>query len=154
MENSSSGSFRLFRVAGIDVFMHWTWLLMGFYEVQIRVNQYQSRAWMIAEYLTLFGIVLLHEFGHALACRSVGGIAEQIILWPLGGVAFVNPPPRPGATLWSIAAGPLVNVFLLPVTWGLYLFANAQNWATTIRLNNPTHRKKTIPMEYCILPRT
>src|SRR2546429_3733628 len=41
------------------------------------------------------------------ACRQVGGQANQIILWPLGGVAYVSPPPRPGATLWSIAAGPL-----------------------------------------------
>ena len=62
-----------------------------------------------------FLIVLLHEFGHALACRSVGGTAERIILWPLGGVAYVNPPPRPGPMLWSIAAGPLVNVALVPV---------------------------------------
>ena len=61
-----------------------------------------------------FLIVLLHEFGHALACRQVGGTANQIVLWPLGGVAYVNPPQRPGATLWSIAAGPLVNVALLP----------------------------------------
>src|SRR6185437_6042493 len=37
------------------------------------------------------------------------------VLWPLGGVAFVNPPRRPGAYLWSIAAGPLVNVALIPV---------------------------------------
>jgi hypothetical protein len=39
------------------------------------------------------------------------------MLWPLGGVAFVSPPQRPGAVLWSIAAGPLVNVFLVPVTF-------------------------------------
>ena len=31
------------------------------------------------------------------------------MLWPLGGVAFVQPPQRPGAVLWSIAAGPLVR---------------------------------------------
>ena len=37
------------------------------------------------------------------------------MLWPLGGVAYVNPPQRPGATLWSIAAGPLVNVALIPI---------------------------------------
>ena len=61
--------------------------------------------------------MLTHEFGHALACRSVGGTADNIMLWPLGGVAYVNPPQRPGATLWSIAAGPLVNVALaLPLT--------------------------------------
>src|ERR1700740_1386716 len=69
------------------------------------------------EYLALFLIVMLHEFGHALACRQVGGIANQIVLWPLGGVAYVNPPPRVGATLWSIAAGPLVNVVLVPMLW-------------------------------------
>ena len=63
----------------------------------------------------MFLIVTIHEFGHALACRQVGGRADRIVLWPLGGVAYVDPPPRPGATLWSIAAGPLVNVVLLPV---------------------------------------
>jgi Zn-dependent protease len=58
--------------------------------------------------------------GHALACRQVGGEANLIVLWPLGGVAYVSPPPRPGATLWSIAAGPLVNVALLPVLYFLW----------------------------------
>jgi Zn-dependent protease len=57
----------------------------------------------------------MHEFGHALACRQVGGVADRIVLWPLGGIAFVNPPSRPGAYLWSIAAGPLVNVALIPI---------------------------------------
>ena len=75
-----------------------------------------KQIWLLAEILALFVIVLLHEFGHALACRSVGGRADHIVLWPLGGVAFVRPPMRPGAWLWSIAAGPLVNVVLLPIT--------------------------------------
>ena len=63
----------------------------------------------------MFGIVLLHEFGHVLACRSVGGQANEIMLWPFGGVAFVKPPPRPAATLWNVVAGPAVNVLLVPV---------------------------------------
>ena len=67
--------------------------------------------------IALFVIVLLHEFGHALACRQTGGVADRIVLWPLGGIAFVNPPRRPGAMLWSIAAVPLVNVILVPVLW-------------------------------------
>jgi Zn-dependent protease len=71
-------------------------------------------------YVALFAIVTMHEFGHALACRSVGGQAKHIVLWPLGGVAFVSPPQRPGAVLWSIVAGPLVNVMLVPVTVLLY----------------------------------
>ncbi len=88
-------------------------------------------AWNAAEYLALFGIVTLHEFGHSLACRQVGGTADRVILWPLGGVAYVNPPQRPGATLWSIAAGPLVNVVLVPVFIGLMLIGRSVGLAET-----------------------
>jgi Zn-dependent protease len=126
----AQGCLRLFQIAGITVFLHWSWFLVAVLELQLRRDKYDSLAWNAAEYLTLFGIVLLHEFGHSLACRSVGGKAERIVLWPLGGVAFVNPPPRPGALLWSIAAGPLVNVVLLPLTIGLCVFLRAAFPAT------------------------
>jgi Zn-dependent protease len=122
------GSFRLVRLAGIDVFIHWTWFAVAVFQIQSRPDFYSSPLWKVAEYLALFGIVLMHEFGHALACRQVGGEARQIILWPLGGIAFVNPPPRPGAVLWSIAAGPLVNVLLLPVTIGLVALSASMQW--------------------------
>src|SRR5262249_1007749 len=104
------GSIRLFEFRGVTVFLHWTWFLVAVFEISESAGRYSSPAWNVVEYLALFAIVLTHEFGHSLACRSVGGRAERIILWPLGGVAFVDPPQRPGATLWSIAAGPLVNV--------------------------------------------
>jgi len=116
------GTLRIFRARGIDVYIHWSWALVAVIELQTRAKTYESPIWNVAEYLTLFAIVLLHEFGHALACRSVGGQADTIMLWPLGGIAFVNPPHRPGAWLWSIVAGPLVNVALLPVTIGLYWY--------------------------------
>ncbi len=114
-----NGSLRLFHLFGIDVFLHWSWLIIAYFRIKNPIVQYELRAWAVAEYLSLFGIVLLHEFGHALACRSVGGTAQRIVLWPLGGIAYVTPPPRPGAVLWSLAAGPLVNVVLLPVTIGI-----------------------------------
>src|SRR4051794_31558567 len=116
MNNPNAGSWPLFRIAGIQVFVHWSWLVVAYFEIVGRENEYQSMAWNVIEYLALFGIVLLHEFGHALACRQVGGQANRILLWPLGGVAFIQPPPRPGALLWSIVAGPLVNVMLIPVS--------------------------------------
>ncbi len=114
MTSIRQGAFRIFRFAGIDVFLHWSWFLLAAYEINARTRAYSSLTWNVLEYLSLFFIVMLHEFGHALACRQVGGTANQIVLWPLGGVAYVDPPPRPGATLWSIAAGPLVNVVLVP----------------------------------------
>jgi len=118
MVSSLQGAFRLFRFKGIDVHVHWSWFVVAIYSVSQRVPNYVSPVWALLEYLMLFVVVTLHEFGHALACRQVGGRADQIVLWPLGGVAFVAPPQRPGATLWSIAAGPLVNVVLLPVLIG------------------------------------
>jgi Zn-dependent protease len=110
-------AIRIFRFNGIDLFLHWSWFLVAAYEISDRQRAYSSITWNILEYLALFVIVMLHEFGHALACRQVGGIANQIVLWPLGGVAYVNPPQRPGATLWSIAAGPLVNVAWFRFCW-------------------------------------
>jgi Zn-dependent protease len=122
---------RLFRYAGITVFLHWSWFLVAVYEINGRGGGYSSVGWNVAEYLALFLIVMLHEFGHALACRQVGGTANQIVLWPLGGVAYVNPPPRPGATLWSIAAGPLVNVALMPVILAIGKLGDSAGWAQT-----------------------
>jgi len=105
-------NLQLFRIFGITVYLHWSWFLIAAYQIQYRATDYPNLFWPLAEYVALFGIVLLHEFGHSLACRQTGGQTGNIVLWPLGGVAYVNPPPRPGAQLWSIAAGPLVNVAL------------------------------------------
>lgn len=121
-------SLRLCTVAGIHVYIHWSWFVVAYFEIVHRINPYTSLAWNVAEYLTLFGIVLLHEFGHALACRQVGGTANRIVLWPLGGAAMVQPPPRPLATLWCIAAGPLVNLLLVPLTVVLLWSGHSAGW--------------------------
>jgi Zn-dependent protease len=126
---TNQGGIRLFRLAGIDVFLHWSWFVVAVYELQERTGQYRSPIWNGVEYLALFVIVTLHEFGHALACRQVGGTANQIVLWPLGGVAYVSPPQRPGATLWSLAAGPLVNAVLVPVLIALLVTSRSLGWA-------------------------
>ncbi len=121
--NLKNGSLLLFRLFGVDVYVHWSWAFVGAFQVwrnshpSLAASDHRhSMVFYAIEYLCLFLIVLIHEFGHALACKSVGGKAEQIVLWPLGGLAFVQPPQRAGALLWSIAAGPLVNVILLPIT--------------------------------------
>lgn len=122
------GSIHLFRFQQVDVFLHWSWFVVALFEINARAGSYSSPVWNVLEYLALFAIVLMHEYGHALACRSVGGTANRIVLWPLGGVAFVDPPPRAGANLWSIAAGPLVNVALVPVLMLADAGARALQW--------------------------
>ncbi|TAM81394.1 MAG: peptidase M50 [Acidobacteria bacterium] len=145
MAGTQDRSLHLFNFKGIDVFLHWSWFLVALFEIESRSGMYSSIIWNVLEYLALFLIVMLHEFGHALACRQVGGKANRILLWPLGGIAYVQPPQRPGATLWSIAAGPLVNVILAPILWALMMISlsgwprsasDAHTFLSTIALIN------------------
>ncbi|EEF58930.1 site-2 protease family protein [Pedosphaera parvula] len=125
---TKNGSIRLFKLAGITVFLHWSWFIAGIFLFKRSGTHYSSLFWNFLEYVSLFLIVLMHEFGHSLACRSVGGNSDQIVLWPLGGVAYVDPPQRPGAMLWSIAAGPMVNVMLVPILLGLSILSQSFGW--------------------------
>jgi len=99
----------------------------------------------------LFLIVLLHEFGHCFTARWVGGSAEDILMTPLGGLAFARPPRRPLPTFLTVAGGPAVNVLICLLT-GAYLLAlgywlpiNIFLWSTNvggghaiIKVNVPT----------------
>jgi Zn-dependent protease len=104
---------------GIRVLIHWTFLLF----VGSRLlNARDDLPYEVIYTVVLFGTVLAHEFGHALSCRAVGGEAHQIILWPLGGIAFVQPPPKPWAWLITTVCGPLVNAILWPTFWAVNHF--------------------------------
>ena len=71
--------------------------------------------------LMLFTIVLLHEFGHCFGARRTGGDAEEIIMHPLGGVAYTTPNRRPWPVFVTVACGPLVNVAIC-IVLGLVLW--------------------------------
>src|SRR3954451_14091267 len=86
-----SAGIRLFRFAGITVYLHFSWFLIAAYQVQARLHLYPSPVYAVFEYLGLFLIVLLHEFGHALDCRSPGGIANRLVLWRLRGRPVLLP---------------------------------------------------------------
>lgn len=150
------GTLRLFKFGGIQVYLHFSWFIIAIYQLTQRLDNYHSPIFAVSEYLALFGIVLLHEFGHALACRQTGGTADHIVLWPLGGIAFVNPPRRPGAVLWSIAAGPLVNVVLVPVLALLLVFAGqaglADSAPDTFRLIGMIHNINLVLLIFNMLP--
>jgi Zn-dependent protease len=60
----------------------------------------------------LFLTVLLHEFGHCFAARRVGGEANEVLLWPLGGLAACDVPHNPRAHFVNAAGGPAVNVLI------------------------------------------
>ncbi len=121
---SKNGSLLIATIAGIGVYVHWSWALVPvvLWTWGAPTGFDASPALLVAQIASVFGVVLLHEFGHALACRQVGGRADTILLTPIGGAAYVLPPARAGATLWSVSAGPLVNVVigvLVGIPWAL-----------------------------------
>src|SRR5947209_18825008 len=104
---------RLFRAGGVDVRFHWPWLWLPLVlPPAVRPGDYSSWPWYVAEAVVLAGLLLLHEAGHALACRLVGGRPARIALWGGGGLTEMELPLRPGAWLAVMLAGPAVNGLL------------------------------------------
>jgi Zn-dependent protease len=104
-------SWKLGRVAGIDVFVHPTFLLLF-----LLPEVWAGGALTLLVVLSVFGCVLLHEFGHALMARRFGIETEDITLYPIGGVARLQRLPRaPGAELLIALAGPAVNFAIVGV---------------------------------------
>ena len=60
---TTKGSFKIFRLFGINVYVHWMWVVFAVLTFQWRTHAYSSPIWNALEYLSLFAIVLIHEFG-------------------------------------------------------------------------------------------
>jgi stage IV sporulation protein FB len=89
-------------------------------------------AWSLA---CLFGIVLIHEYGHCLACRKHQGEADEILMWPLGGLAFCRPPQHWLAHLATAVGGPLVNVVICLLLGFFFALTTGELWG--VALPNP-----------------
>jgi Zn-dependent protease/CBS domain-containing protein len=109
-------SLSLGRVAGIQVFVHWTFLILIGYIVYSNLKQGMGTIdilWSILFILTLFACVTLHELGHALAARRYNIKTANITLLPIGGVAQLESmPEKPKEELVVALAGPMVNVII------------------------------------------
>ncbi|HVK58137.1 MAG TPA: site-2 protease family protein [Candidatus Kapabacteria bacterium] len=108
-------TFHIARIAGIDVKVHATFLLLlGFYGFAFYGQGGLSAAVQGVIFITLvFCCVLLHEFGHALAARRYGINTPDITLLPIGGLARLDRmPEKPMEELVVAVAGPLVNVVI------------------------------------------
>ena len=66
----------------------------------------------VAVTLALFVSVLLHEFGHVFGARLTGGDAHEVVITPIGGLAFSQPAQTFSSHFWTVAAGPIVNAVL------------------------------------------
>jgi len=118
-------SWKLGRVAGIDLFLHPTFLLLLLW------GALQGGLAGVVLYAAVFACVVLHELGHALTARLYGIPTRDITLYPIGGVARLERMPRaPGAELLIPLAGPLVNVAIAAVLYlALGVAGAGASWA-------------------------
>lgn len=109
-------SLKIGSVAGIGIFLHWTFLVLvaaifAFYYVQ---SESLGAALVgMALIMAVFACVVLHELGHALTARRFNVPTRSITLYPIGGLARLERiPAEPMREFWIAIAGPAVNLLI------------------------------------------
>ena len=105
-------SINLFRVFGIRLAVHFSFLLLLAYVAWAGWMEagWAGVAWSVAFIVMLFTCVVLHELGHSLTARHFGIGVSRILLLPIGGMAeFDSIPRQPRRELLITLAGPAVN---------------------------------------------
>jgi Zn-dependent protease/predicted transcriptional regulator len=113
-------SLKLMRVAGIDIGLHYSWILIAllltgsflgyFHETNPQWNGRVIWSVSIAIALLFFVSIVLHELAHALVAKAFGMPVRTITLFALGGVANIErEAATPTAEFWMGIAGPLAS---------------------------------------------
>lgn len=119
LDNPINWSFPVGTLFGIRIRLHLLFIMGAFVVLFHALRDgggWAGVGYGLGSIALLFLIVLIHEFGHCFGARSVGGTADEILMWPLGGLAYTNPPHTARAHLITVVAGPMVNVVFLIVT--------------------------------------
>ena len=114
MRDLFSWSFPIGRLFGISVRIHVLFPVVCLGLIVRTAKDFPAGTWIDMSMLLglLFFTVLLHEFGHCFAARRVGGEADEVLLWPLGGLATCEVPHNPRAHFVTAAGGPAVNLLI------------------------------------------
>lgn len=118
--------WKLGRFAGIDVYIHATFLLILAFVAWTHGSMGLPGVLEgLLFILAIFTCVVLHEYGHALTARAYGIATRDITLYPIGGVARLERmPDKPVQELWVALAGPAVNVAIVIVLFGWLVLSN------------------------------
>jgi len=130
------GSVVTFKVFGVPVRLHFTFILLLVFLLVIGVGQRQSGLMTALYILALFASVLLHELGHTLIARHYGIRTLEIVMFPIGGVSRPERAPKAREELWVALSGPLVNLLIAA---GLLIWVGVQQgFVSLAQLREPT----------------
>lgn len=111
-------SITLFRIAGTDIRIHFTFfLLLAWFAISgYQIAEWQGAIDSVLLILAIFACVVLHELGHVIAARRYGITTPDITLLPIGGLARLSRmPEKPSEEVVIAIAGPLVNVVIVGI---------------------------------------
>ena len=135
-EALTGGAVGIFRLFGVPIRLHFTFILLLVFLLFIGIGGQQSGASTALYILALFGSILLHELGHALVARRFGIQTVEIVMFPIGGVSRPDRPPKGTEELWIALAGPVVNLLIAAgIGWW---FWREQRMAPLAELLQPT----------------
>lgn len=115
-----SWSINLFRIRGIQLSLHVSFLLLLAY---FGVEGYAdggvpAMLWSMSFLVAFFACVVLHELGHSLTGMRFGVVVRRILLMPIGGMAqFDSIPRQPWREFLMTIAGPAVNFAIAALLW-------------------------------------
>ncbi len=138
-------SWRIGTIAGIGIYIHatfWLLILFIFYSHWAQGHSLAMALDGVLFVLTLFGCIVLHELGHALAARKYNIRTRDITLLPIGGLARLERMPEdPWQEFWVALAGPAVNVVIAALLYAVLLATGVRpdfghfNWVSGGFLN-------------------
>jgi len=132
-------SIRLFRIAGIDIGIHYTWIFIFVLIAWSLAQGFFPQAypgWSTTTYwvtgfvasLLLFVSVLLHELAHSLVARARGLPVRSITLFIFGGVSNLEEEPQqPRVEFFMSIVGPLTSLVLAGICWGIFQLVEGQS---------------------------
>jgi Zn-dependent protease/CBS domain-containing protein len=148
-------SWKIGKLAGIEVYVHATFLLLILFIFFINLREGKSLVAAgegILFVLAIFACIVLHELGHALAARHYGIPTRDITLLPIGGVARLERMPDvPIQELWVALAGPAVNAVIAGALFGIGLLAGMRPGLAAFRWVGGNFLTNLIVVNFCLL---
>lgn len=132
----SRWSWRIGSLSGVELRVHATFvMLLAWFAAGVWSEGPAAVLLRLAFIVALFACVVLHELGHALAARHYGIVTRDITVLPIGGLARLERMPEDsGQELWIAVAGPMVNVGLAAMLYGILAIASPAEGSAVWRL--------------------